>query len=117
MYRRTLDAMLQAWEQPGVLASSIAKLRYRRVGAGPKWRSTFTWANRLSTVGIWHEQPGSGLLGRACVEAGLTQFRTCASPQRPPGTPFLDAAPLGEDAAPIDRLAAYLGRDVGAWST
>jgi uncharacterized protein (TIGR03086 family) len=49
------------------------------------------------------------------VEASLEQFRSWLPPQRPPGTPFANAAPVGAEAAAIDRLAAYLGRDVGAW--
>jgi uncharacterized protein (TIGR03086 family) len=51
------------------------------------------------------------------VEGSLTQFSSWLPPQRPPGSAYGDARPLGDDAAPIDRLAAYLGRDVRAWST
>lgn len=50
------------------------------------------------------------------VEASLTQFRDWLPPERPPGSPFSDAMLLSDDAALIDRLAGYLGRDVLAWS-
>lgn len=50
------------------------------------------------------------------AEASLDQFRSWLGPQRPPGSPFAEAKILDEDAAAIDRLAGYLGRDVQAWS-
>lgn len=51
----------------------------------------------------------------AAPEASLAQFMTWLPPQRPEGTPFADARSLDGDATAIDRLAAYLGRDVQAW--
>ena len=50
------------------------------------------------------------------VAASLEQFMSWLPAQRPPGSPFADAAPVGDDAPFLDRLAAYLGRDVAAWS-
>lgn len=51
------------------------------------------------------------------VEASLAYFRSWLPPMRPPGAPFAGARPEPAAAAPIDRLAAYLGRDVEAWSS
>lgn len=51
------------------------------------------------------------------VEASLNQYRSWLPTQRPPGSPFSDAMLLGKDAAPLDRPAGYLGRNVTAWSS
>jgi uncharacterized protein (TIGR03086 family) len=115
MYRRTMDAMLEAWEQPGALDRETAL----PVGRGRAEAALYLHLGETLVHG-WD-------LARATrqpppwddevVEASLAQFRSWLPPQRPPGTPYLDATPLGPDAAPIDRLAAYLGREVGAWTT
>jgi uncharacterized protein (TIGR03086 family) len=115
MYRSTLDAMLEAWEQPGVLDRETAL----PVGRGRAELALYLHLGE-SLVHGWD-------LARATrqrppwddqvVEASLTQVRSWLPPQRPPGSPFSDATPVSPDAAPIDQLAAYLGREVGAWST
>lgn len=115
MYRRTMDAMIEAWEQPGVLDRDTPL----PVGRGRAALALYLHLGETLVHG-WD-------LARATqqrppweadvVEASLNHFKSCLPPQRPPGSPFLDATPLGDDAAPIDRLAAYLGRYVGAWST
>jgi hypothetical protein len=48
------------------------------------------------------------------VEASFDEFKRWLPAQRPPGSPFLDAAAVRPNACPTDRLAAYLGRDVGS---
>jgi uncharacterized protein (TIGR03086 family) len=115
MYRRTMDAMLQAWEQPGVLDRDTAL----PVGRGRAELALYLHLGETLVHG-WDLARATGQLlpwNVEVVEASLDQFRSWLPAQRPPGSPFLDAAAVSLDAAPIDRLAAYLGRDVGAWST
>ncbi len=114
MYRRTLGDMLEAWEQPGVLDRETAL----PVGRGRAESALYLPLGETLVHG-WD-------LARATrqrlpwdaeiVEASLSQFKSWLPPQRPPGSPFSDAISVRDDADPIDRLAAYLGRDVGAWS-
>jgi uncharacterized protein (TIGR03086 family) len=114
MYRRTLDAMLEAWEQPGVLDRETAL----PVGRGRAEGALYLHLGE-SLVHGWdlaratRQQPP---WDPEVVEASLAQFRSWLPQQRPAGTPYADAKPLSDDAAAIDRLAAYLGRDVAAWS-
>ena len=115
MYRRTMDEMLEAWEQPGVLDRETAL----PVGRGRAEAALYlhlgeTLVHGWDLARATRQQPP---WDAAVAEASLSQLRSWLPPQRPPGSPFLDATPLGDDAAAIDRLAAYLGRDVGAWST
>ena len=115
MYRRTMEAMLHAWEQPGVLDRDTAL----PVGRGPAALALYLHLGETLVHG-WDLARATGQLppwDAEVVEASLTQFRSWIPPQRPPGSPFSDAASVGANAAPIDRLAAYLGRDVVTWST
>jgi uncharacterized protein (TIGR03086 family) len=114
MYRRTLNAMLEAWGQPGVLDRDTAL----PVGRGRAELALYLHLGETLVHG-WDLARATGQRppwDAQVVEASLIQFRSWLPPQRPPGSPFSDATPLGEAAAPIDSLAAYLGRDVGAWS-
>ena len=114
MYRRTMEAMLQAWEQPGVLDRDTAL----PVGRGRAELALYLHLGETLVHG-WDLARATGQLppwNAEVVEASLTQFRSWLPPQRPPGSPFSDATSLGDDAAPIDRLAACVGRDVVGWS-
>lgn len=115
MYRRTMDAMLQAWEQPGVLDRDTAL----PVGRGRAESALYLHLGETLVHGWDLAKATRQMLPwkTEVVEASLDQFRSWLPAQRPPGSPFLDAAAVSVPAAPIDRLAAYLGRDVGAWST
>lgn len=114
-YRRGIETMLHAWQQPGVLAREVTL----PIGRGPAEAALFihlgeTLVHGWDLANATRQRPP---WGDAVVKASLTQFRSWLPPQRPPGTPFSDAISLVDDAKPIDRLAAYLGRDVAAWST
>jgi uncharacterized protein (TIGR03086 family) len=114
MYRRTLDAMLEAWAQPGVLDRETAL----PTGRGRAELALYLHLGETLVHG-WDLARATGQpppWDADVVEASLTQFRSWLPPQRPPGSPFSDATPVAADVAPIDRLAAYLGRDVAAWS-
>ena len=113
MYRTTLDTMLEAWEQPGVLDRETAL----PVGRGRAESALYLHLGE-SLVHGWDLARATGQPSpwdTDVVEASLNQFRSWLPPQRPPGTPFSDATPLGPGAAPIDQLAAFLGRNIGAW--
>lgn len=113
MYRRTLDTMLDAWEQPGALDRDTAL----PVGRGRAELALFLHLGETLVHG-WDLARATGQRtpwDGDVVEASLTQFMSWLPAQRPPGSPFSDARPVDADAAPIDRLAAYLGRDVGPW--
>jgi uncharacterized protein (TIGR03086 family) len=115
MYRRTVDAMLEAWEQPGVLDRDTAL----PVGRGRAEAALYLHLGETLVHG-WDLARATGQgspWDDEVVEASLTQFRSWLPAQRPPGSPFSDATALSAAAAPIDQLAAFLGRDVGAWST
>ena len=114
MYRQTLETMLQAWSQPDVLERETPL----PVGRGPAAAALYLHVGE-SLVHGWDLASAIGQIpafDEEVVEASLAQFRSWLPPQRPPGSPFADATAIGDDAAPIDRLAAYLGRDVRAWS-
>ncbi len=113
-YRRTAAVMLRAWEQPGVLEREITL----PIGRGPAAAALYVHLGETLVHG-WDLAKASGQKASwdaFVVEASLAQFKSWLPAQRPPGTPFSDATASGDDAAPIDRLAAYLGRDVSAWS-
>jgi uncharacterized protein (TIGR03086 family) len=115
MYRRTMDDLLGAWGQPGVLDRETAL----PVGRGRAELALYLHLGETLVHG-WDlaRATGQALPWEAgVVEASLTQITSWLPPQRPPGSPFSDATPVAADAAPIDRLAAYLGRDIAAWST
>lgn len=114
MYRRTIDAMLKAWEQPGVLQRETPL----PVGRGPAEGALYLHLGETLVHG-WDLAMATGqrpAFDDHVVEASLNQYRSWLPAQRPPGSPFSDAMVLGEDAALLDRLAGYLGRDVKAWS-
>lgn len=113
MYRRTMDAMLEAWEQPGVLDRDTAL----PVGRGRAELALYLHLGETLVHG-WDIARATGQLclwDAEVVEPSLTQFKSWLPAQRPPGSPFSDATAVADDAAPIDRLAAYLGRHVEAW--
>lgn len=115
MYRRTMREMLEAWEQPGVLDRETAL----PVGRGRAESALYLHLGETLVHG-WDLARATGQQppwDAGVVEASLAQFQTWLPPRRPPGSPFFEATAVGDDAAPIDRLAAYLGRDVGAWAT
>ena len=114
MYRRTLEEMLEAWEQPGTLDRETAL----PVGRGRAERALYLHLGE-SLVHGWDLARATGQRPPwedEVVEASLTQFQSWLPPTRPPGSPFADATRVGGDAAPIDLLAAFLGRDVAAWA-
>ena len=114
MYRRTMDEMLEAWEQPGVLDRETAL----PAGRGRAELALYIHLGETLVHG-WDLACATGQQppwDAEVVEASLIQFQTWLPPQRPPGSPFFDATSVSDDASPIDRLAAFLGRDVGAWT-
>jgi uncharacterized protein (TIGR03086 family) len=98
MYRRTFEAMLDAWEQPGVLERETPL----PIGRGRAELALFLHVGETLVHG-WdlaratQQQPQ---WDAEVVESCLTQYSSWLPRQRPP----------------IERLAAYLGRDVGTWS-
>lgn len=115
MYRRTLDAMLDAWRQPGALDRETAL----PVGRGRAELALYLHLGETLVHG-WDLAKAIGeppAFDADVVEASLAQFMSWLPPKRPPGSPYAEAAPVPSAATPIDRLAAYLGRDVEAWSS
>ena len=114
MYSRTMDAMLKAWEQPGALDRETAL----PVGRGRAELALYLHLGETLVHG-WDLARATGQptpWEAEVVEASFAQFKSWLPAQRPPGSPFADAAAVSPNAPPIDRLAAYLGRDVAAWS-
>ncbi len=103
MYRRTVDAMLESWERPGVLERETPL----PVGRGRAEAALFLHLGETLVHG-WDLAMATGqtpAFDGEVVDASLTQFPGWLPPQRPPGSPFSDAQLLGDDADALDRLA------------
>lgn len=114
MYRRTSDAMLEAWERPGVLERETPL----PIGRGPAEAALYIHLGETLVHGwdLAKATRQTPAFDDDVVAASLNQFRSWLPVQRPPGSPFVDATPVGDDAPLLDHLAGYLGRDVAAWS-
>lgn len=114
-YRETTATMLEAWRQPGALDREVTLPR----GRGPVESALHLHLGETLVHG-WDLAVATGrrpTFDPDVVEASLEQYRSWLPPQRPEGSPFSDATEVADDDPPIRRLAAYLGRDVGAWSS
>ncbi|MGI9022690.1 MAG: TIGR03086 family metal-binding protein [Acidimicrobiales bacterium] len=113
-YRQSAEALLQAWRKPGTLDRQI------HMPWGPDRVEAAAYLHVGDTlVHGWDLAKATGRTLDAdadVVEVSLAKYATWLPPQRPEGFPFDDARHIDDDAPPIDRLAAFLGRDVGAWS-
>lgn len=111
-YRRTVDRLLEAWRRPGVLDREIDLPR----GRGPAYVALSIHLGETLVHG-WDLARATGqrpAYDVDVVEASLAAFQSWLPPDRPSAQFFGDANSVGDDAEPIDRLAAYLGRDIGA---
>ncbi|MGW0040286.1 TIGR03086 family metal-binding protein [Rhodococcus sp. NPDC003348] len=107
-FRAAADALVQAFAAPGALESEV-DLPIRRMPA--------TVALNLRTVEtITHGWDLARAIGQptayddAVIEEQIA-FSRALIPQLPPGrTPFAPPQPVTDDAPPIDRLVALLGR-------
>jgi uncharacterized protein (TIGR03086 family) len=110
-YRDTLAEMLQAWREPGALEREVGLPRGQR-GRG----ELALWLHLAETLGHgWDLAVATGQPARFdddVVMASLEECRRRMPAERGEGSPFADARYV--DGPPIDELAAYLGRDVGA---
>lgn len=113
-YRETVEVMLQAWRRPGVLDRELSLPR----GRGPAAEALYVHLGETLVHG-WDLAKATGqepAFDEEVVVASLTNYRGWLPSTRSEGVPFQDEVSLAEDADPIDRLAAFLGRDVAAWS-
>ena len=114
-YRRTAQELIEAWRQPGVTDREIDLPRGRR-GAAEK----ALWIHLVeSLVHGWDLARATGqepAFDEDVVAAALADVQGRTPAQRGPESPFTDAKTAPEGAPLIDQLAAYLGRDVTAWS-
>lgn len=111
-YRRTVDAMLEAWRQPGALERDIELPRGRGKAEVALWihlGETLVHGWDLATSSS--RPPAFDV---DVIEACLAAYKSWLPPVRPAEAPFADATPVADDADPLDRLAAFLGRDLGA---
>ena len=109
-YRRTLATMLTAWETPG------ARIREVRMpwGPGPAEGALYLHVGETLVHG-WDLSGAIGeplLVDNDVVEACLAWYRSWLPPERPATAPFASARDVAAGAGPLDRLAAYLGRDI-----
>jgi len=114
-YRETFDAMIEAWRRPGALHREIVLPR------GPSTGEAALFLHLGETlVHGWDLAKATGqapVFEPDVVEASLAQYQSWLPPNRPPDSPFDDATTVPDDAPLIDRFAAFLGRDVSAWSS
>ena len=114
MYRRTVETMLEAWQQPGALDREITLPRGRgRAESALYLHLGETLVHGWDLAMATRQEPSFDV---EVVEASLAQYQSWLPARRPEGSPFWDARGVDENAAAIDRLAAYLGRDVAVWS-
>lgn len=114
-YRRTHDAMLDAWRRPGALDRDTAL----PVGRGRAELALHLHLGETLVHG-WDLARSIGAppaYDDDVVEASLAYYTSWLPPMRPPGAPFAGARPEPPGATSIDRLAAYLGRDDETWSS
>lgn len=112
-YRRTSEAMREAWEEPGARAREI-DLPF---GRGPAESALYIHLGETLVHG-WDLAVACGrrpVFDDPVVQASLTQYKSWLPPERSGQTPFSDAVAVADDAPLLDQLAAYLGRDVAAW--
>jgi uncharacterized protein (TIGR03086 family) len=110
LYRATADEMLHAWRRPGVLDREIALPR----GRGRAESALYVHLGETLVHG-WDLSTATGrpfAVDPDVVEASLANYRSWLPEQRTEGVPFSDAKPMPPDAPPLDRLAAFLGRNV-----
>ena len=115
-YQRTHATMLEAWRGTGALNRELTLPR----GRGRSEDALFIhlgetlvhgWDLAVATA----QRPAFDV---DVVEASLANYASwLPAAGRPSDAPFADASPVAQGADPIDRLAAYLGRDVDAWAT
>ncbi|MDQ3896012.1 MAG: TIGR03086 family metal-binding protein [Actinomycetota bacterium] len=114
VYRRTAEEMFEAWQRPGALDREITLPQ----GRGRAESALYLHLGETLIHG-WDLAMATGQAPSfdvEVVEASLAQYRSWLPPGRPAGAPFADAAGVDDGAPAIHRLAAYLGRDVAAWS-
>jgi len=114
-YRATSAAVIDAWRQPGALEREINL----PAGRGPAASALYIHVGEALVHG-WDLAVACGrrpAFEDEVVEASLAQYASWLPPARSGQGPFSDAAPVADDAPAIDRLAAYLGRDVAAWTS
>ncbi|MGH9231407.1 MAG: TIGR03086 family metal-binding protein [Acidimicrobiales bacterium] len=113
-YRRTVEMMLEAWEQPGVLDREVTL----PTGRGRAESALYLHLGETLVHG-WDLAMATGQepsFDVEVAEASLAQYQSWLPARRPEGSPFADASDVDADASAIDRLAAYLGREVSVWS-
>ncbi len=109
-YRTTVESMLTAWAEPGALDREIGL----PVGRGRAEAALYIHLGETLVHG-WDLAVSTGrsaIFDTDVVEASLGQFRSWLPATRSGQAPFSDATSIPDDADAIDRLAAYLGRDV-----
>ena len=110
-YRRTVKEMVEAWRQPGALDREIALPR------GQRGRSEVAlWIHLAETlVHGWDLARATGqdpVFDPEVVEASLAECIGRVPAERPEGSAFRDPVPVEGSTAPLERLAAYLGRKI-----
>lgn len=114
-YTETSANLLHAWRQPGALEREINL----PAGRGPAASALYVHLGETLVHG-WDlavscgRRPG---FEDEVVQTSLAQYASWLPPQRAGQAPFSDAVAVSDDAPAIDRLAAFLGRDVERWSS
>ncbi|MDQ4132450.1 MAG: TIGR03086 family metal-binding protein [Actinomycetota bacterium] len=114
MYRRTVETMLEAWQQPGALEREVTLPG----GRGPAESALHLHLGEALVHG-WDLAVATGQepsFDVEVVEASLAHYQSWLPARRPEGSPFSDARDVDENVPAIHRLAAYLGRDVTVWA-
>jgi uncharacterized protein (TIGR03086 family) len=115
-YHDTIEPLLDAWRQPGVLQQELD------LPAGRKPAELALWVHLRETL-VHGWDLAAATRQQACfddevVKASLAhaQHLDPAPAARPAGLGFADAVDAPTSVEPIIRLAAFFGRDVYGWS-
>ncbi len=115
-YHDTIEPLLNAWQQPGVLHRPLDS------PAGRKPAELALWVHLRETL-VHGWDLAAATRQPACfddevVKASLAHAQQLDPEQaaRPTGLGFADAVDTPAGAEPIVRLAAFFGRDVFGWS-
>jgi uncharacterized protein (TIGR03086 family) len=109
-YRESAEALKEAWRVPGRL-EQLYELPFGRLpgSAALGMHLVETVAHGWDLARATGQEPG---FAPEIVATASRLARASLGEDRPPGTPFAPPTAAPEGASEVDRLAAFLGRDV-----
>jgi uncharacterized protein (TIGR03086 family) len=107
-YRKSAEALKRAWQDPALLD----QVYQMPIGELPGPAAVSVRLVETVTHG-WDLARATGQSPRfddETVQAAMRFAQANLGHERPPGMPFASAVPIDDDLPPVDRLAAFMGR-------